>query len=341
MNPITRNEQFLQGAVNAASGQATGDLPEPITREEQYLNGLVDALENGGGSSLPEVTSADNGKVLKVEDGEWGVGDVSLPFVYINNDDKTVNYTLTKDPFILVYNTGYGEQYYGYLPFFPSRQNSDGTAWLCHVINTDGRLCYAWGKTQGGLTTFYSDTTFAQEIEFLGVPTFLPSDEVMATETSNIFDNTHYGIGLVNNNKNIITWIGLESLITRPNMKTSVLLDMAALETSFNQVISVIKTAASSSAGTTITKYIPHTAEQIAQMTQQITVMDAFYVNQKNVLIKLNNEIFPMANASPDFASMIYKEVDSTNNKIYDIKITFTAPKTYFQCTCHEATSLT
>jgi hypothetical protein len=33
------------------------------------------ATQNGGGSGLPEVTSADNGKILKVKDGEWEPGE--------------------------------------------------------------------------------------------------------------------------------------------------------------------------------------------------------------------------------------------------------------------------
>ena len=45
----------------------------------------------GTDNSLPDVTSADNGKVLKVSDGEWGVGyDNSLPEVTSADEGKII-----------------------------------------------------------------------------------------------------------------------------------------------------------------------------------------------------------------------------------------------------------
>ncbi len=48
MEPITREEQFLQNIENAASGAETAEL-EPITRQEKYLKEIADAIKNGGG----------------------------------------------------------------------------------------------------------------------------------------------------------------------------------------------------------------------------------------------------------------------------------------------------
>lgn len=80
MEPITRKEKFL-----AAAGGQDVDLPTPVTREELFLK----AIAEGGGSGLPDVTDADNGKTLKVVNGEWTAVDMS-PFV--------VTYTISGTP---------------------------------------------------------------------------------------------------------------------------------------------------------------------------------------------------------------------------------------------------
>lgn len=43
----------------------------PWNRQEEWYQEMIDAIGEGGGSGLPEVTSADNGKVLTVENGAW------------------------------------------------------------------------------------------------------------------------------------------------------------------------------------------------------------------------------------------------------------------------------
>lgn len=70
MEPITRKEKFL-----AAAGGQSVDLPTPVTREEVFLKAIAEG--GGGGSDLPDVTVADNGKILKVVNGEWTAVDMS------------------------------------------------------------------------------------------------------------------------------------------------------------------------------------------------------------------------------------------------------------------------
>ena len=68
--PKTRNEALLN-AIRENTGGGTGSVDfEPRTRNEYLLNEIRKNTE-GGGSGLPDVTSADNGKVLGVDDGEW------------------------------------------------------------------------------------------------------------------------------------------------------------------------------------------------------------------------------------------------------------------------------
>ena len=47
------------------------------------------ASKGGGGSTLPDVDSEDNGKVLKVVDGEWDKSTGDTIIIHLNNDDLT------------------------------------------------------------------------------------------------------------------------------------------------------------------------------------------------------------------------------------------------------------
>lgn len=67
MDNVTNEERLLQGILD---GDQTTNI-EPADRKERLLKAI---LEKPAGGGLPEVTSADNGKVMLVDDGEWGAG---------------------------------------------------------------------------------------------------------------------------------------------------------------------------------------------------------------------------------------------------------------------------
>lgn len=68
------------------------DTFKPVLREEKLLERIAEAAENISSASLPHVSSVDNGKILKVANGEWAKGDApnGLPSVTTEDEGKTL-----------------------------------------------------------------------------------------------------------------------------------------------------------------------------------------------------------------------------------------------------------
>lgn len=62
----------LQGLYVAMGG--TASTVENIVTIPDMINAMTALVTSGATAELPAVTASDNGKVLKVVDGEWAVG---------------------------------------------------------------------------------------------------------------------------------------------------------------------------------------------------------------------------------------------------------------------------
>lgn len=62
----------LQGLYVAMGG--TASTVENIVTIPDMINAMTALVTSGATAKLPAVTASDNGKVLKVVDGEWAVG---------------------------------------------------------------------------------------------------------------------------------------------------------------------------------------------------------------------------------------------------------------------------
>lgn len=78
--------EALQGLYVALGGQLTDtyeDIADGVAVSNyvvipDMISALSKKAPSGSGSSLPTVTAEDNGKVLKVVDGAWAVGEDAI-----------------------------------------------------------------------------------------------------------------------------------------------------------------------------------------------------------------------------------------------------------------------
>lgn len=78
--------EALQGLYVALGGQLTDtyeDIADGVAVSNyavipDMISALSKKVPSGSDSSLPTVTAEDNGKVLKVVDGEWAVGEDAI-----------------------------------------------------------------------------------------------------------------------------------------------------------------------------------------------------------------------------------------------------------------------
>ena len=128
MEPKTRRETFLNNAANGDSSLT------PITREESFINKIAEAVESGGGSSLPPVTSSDNGKVLGVDNGQWGAQD-RFAYVLFGDCPNLMTHLMTGITTIFSRMVLYGDETYNYSDYIV---DSDSINELRNIIQRIG-----------------------------------------------------------------------------------------------------------------------------------------------------------------------------------------------------------
>lgn len=95
---------YMKGILGAMGVGEDVGVPEPSWRIEEYLKAIYDKLKEGGG--LPAVTSADNGKVLAVEDGAWAASAQGKKFI-VTLTPTALDYSGTMDKTVAEINAAY------------------------------------------------------------------------------------------------------------------------------------------------------------------------------------------------------------------------------------------
>lgn len=295
---------------------------------------------------LPEVTSADNGKVLKVEDGEWGKGDNIPTFTLQEYDDKLcvifddVDYFETgkEQPFYIKKMSG-GTYLNDKVMCIPCVGNAIRTVTLIKNYN----IGYLFPISVGDKTYAFRGNDSSSYVD--------PSNQnnwVAHYMTYGVGGTTPNDIFVHGGNDTTGNWKTPQSWWDDANIKNLALVtDMTEVESTLNQAISGMKLLAGASLETTVSKYMTLPAAYQFAMAALISQWNTSLTeNKKPVYIALNSGTFVVTDVrytaplNESFATAIYKEIDFTNNYIYDMNITFNSQKLFFQCTCHEATSL-
>lgn len=284
--------------------------------------------------------------MLKVEGGEWGVGnDEGIPFFdisehpeYIQFDD--IDYVApgpNQRPFIVYVtdNTSTRVQKRSAVVFAQGKEDDYiYTAMLVHTdriyecnlvvdAQTNGKYYFSSTETPEDHVAFYSifTTRFVTWISgYAREEGILWGNNLATVET--VDPLTIKGIGYY-------------------------LLDFSYMESTFNQMLSAVKQFADATPSVPVAKYVDFSGDMAAGIYSTV------YQAERQVRLNSRPTVFLLINArysvTTDIASnevtFRYRDYDYSNNKIYDISITFaysssTNAKVIFVCTCHEATSL-
>lgn len=300
---------LLQGILN---GDTETNI-EPGSRKEMLLKAI---LENGGGGGSGEIP------------------------VYSPTNDFTGYYDCIEgevtDPIFFV-------RFMYVTHLLISNRQENGFIYYTDLLG--GRILHCVSKVaEGGgkrYTEFYTDIDRINRFTFtVDAATYKTSYYTEYTFNDHIFSPSNAGVALKTTNDNVIEWRLLSDLIGNDSFATSVLVDFTTVGQSFEQLFDLLRSAAATHLGTMVTKYLPLTSEQQAMLTVDITRVYTKASQNKNVVCKMNNEMFVVTNSTADFFSAKYQEIDSSNDKLYDIEMIVSSTKVYFKCICYEATSL-
>ena len=182
----SRSEAILQNMLGA-----NNELEPPQSREEALLQQILD---KGGGSPLPPVTSSDNGKVLGVDNGQWGATE-NLPVISYNEStyyctftEAQAAYMKSGKPFVVrgsicIFNPNFSTNYPAVI-MSNSRTGVVYSGWFHFYSNTIGYF-------------YANDSQIISRLEDLGIITVpyycIDSNEQATDSNGNRYFNCYIG----------------------------------------------------------------------------------------------------------------------------------------------------
>lgn len=310
--PQSANEAALQNLLGEQN-----ELREPQSVTEFYLKEILEKGGGGGSGELPVVE-------------EQYDSETNTYFITFENEDCFENETL--QPFYVI-------SYYTKYKYLVFPSVSERTLY-CSVIYTTmfsaGRVYKITEKTYRYCSWDITSDNYSQTIAVLANRYAAPLPRL---EPYNIISSDNSDVVAMTAQE---WWNGANIEYDSANVT-----DLSDAATTLNQVITALKQLSAATPETMVTKYMPLDATYQAMMAQLIIYWNrTLSENKTPIYYALNNgtcaitDVTYATQVNESFATGIYKEIDFTNNKIYDMKITFNQQKLFFQCTCHEATSL-
>lgn len=350
--PQSANEAALQNILGEQN-----ELREPQSVTEFYLKEILEKGGGGGGGAGFPVVEVDP---FYIKDGTaYEFCSVTFTDIdYIGNAD-------TSSPFYIKFSqdkTGHiGTDFANTILCVPElARDHDATGFYAFARATIIRngftgVVYPKATENNPLRyVFYADFNRVTYSNPYNLKLAIQNDSFPPNKTPYLYSTSTYSKGAIAvaaGSSNRIEFLSFETLWRDSGITVEAveLADGNDLLTMMSTAISAVKTAAAASPSTTISRFVPLDSEiggflgiLLSNWQRKIdNEKKSIYVIMGDVIAPLENISAPEDGQQNDyFATAQLKECDLANNKLYETKITLNAQKVYFQCTCHEATSL-
>ena len=332
------------GSLTDTYEDIAGGAPVSAYKTLKDAIAALSKLTLGGGSGLPDVTAEDNGKTVYVDNGEWEVGYSEIPNVALSTNATVLDLSSGTDfikkliPFSISFGSGSNDNKY---LIYPSVREDNLHVNFIYYKNTSDWETPFYGhfeRTEDGVYISprgYSSYTIANYLRFVenkSSPTF--SSSVSESTTGFVYGDYSY---VAIKTPDEINGIGIYTV------------DLSDAKSQFDIILSSLKTAASASANTHITKYMPLTGELAAYTGLIIrNAANAYNVNGKTIVIKYGDLITSLGGVALDsdyvgYLSYGIVEPDTVSKKLYEITVLlsstgFESAEAYFDVVCRSAT---
>lgn len=338
------------GSLTDTYEDIAGGAPVSAYKVLKDAIAALSKLDIGGGSGLPDVTAEDNGKTVYVDNGEWEVGYSEIPNVAIAYNATRLDLSGGTD-FI---KKG--------VPFIIASTSTGGFKYLIRPVSNIGgsigayeRVCFIYNRwTNGYDADAYRIYAGHFDVISEGVYKVNDSTGILSYLANNkqtmypIFSALRSGDtpnGLVYGDYSYVDIKEIEN-IDGIGIYT---VDLSSAKSQFDIILSSLKTAASASADTHITKYMPLTGE-LAAYTGLIVrnAANAYNANGKTIVIKYGDLITSLGGVALDsnyvgYLSYGIVEPDTASKKLYEITVLlsstgFESAEAYFDVVCRSTT---